>query len=246
MNHRYRSGAAICALVLASSPAVSEDLKHWVQTTTQTLYDAVARGDKAPWERVLDADCQITTEDGAVLDKPRFLRDMHPLPPGFSGQIKVRDLTTRRVGSALVAHYWLDETEDIFGQILKTVYVETDVYRQAGASWKLIALQLTVVPRDLEPVPVNSTGWPALIGEYRLSDQAASHYQVFTRGGALYGGNEAKTATLLIPLAPLVFFQKGSIHIMVFVQDQAGAVTELRELHKYNEVIMKRVAAGGG
>jgi hypothetical protein len=246
VKHNFRSSAAICALALASFAAVADDLKDWIQGTTQGLYDAVARGDRAVWDRVLDADCQITTEDGTVQSKAAFLEDMHPLPPGFSGQIKVRDLTTRRIGSAVVAHYWLDETESIFGQTLKTGYVETDVYRQAGTSWRIIALQVTVVPRDLAPVPVNSTGWPALVGEYRLADKATSHYQVFMRGGALYGGKDAKAATLLIPLAPLVFFQAGSIHIMVFVQDATGAIAEVRELHKYNEVIMKRVAAHTG
>jgi Domain of unknown function (DUF4440) len=243
VKHRFSTGAAIGALVLASSAAVGDDLRDWIQGTTQSLYDAVARGDRAVWDRVLDSDCQITTEDGAVFDKAKFLEDMHPLPQGFSGQIRVRDLTTRRIGSAVVAHYWLDETENIFGQLLKTGYVETDVYRHAGATWKIVALQLTVVPRDLEPVPVSSKGWPALVGEYRFDDKATSHYQVSMRDGALYGGRDAGTATLLIPLAPLVFFQKGSIHIMVFVQDGTGAIIEVRELHKYNEVIMKRVAA---
>jgi hypothetical protein len=61
------------------------------------------------------------------------------------------------------------------------------------------------------------------------------------REGALYGGRDAQTATLLIPLAPLAFFQKGSIHLMIFVPDKSGAITEVRELHKYNEVRMKRV-----
>jgi Domain of unknown function (DUF4440) len=242
----YGAGAGICFLLLASSPAGSDDLTSWFQATTQSMYDAVASGDKAVWDRVLDADCEVTTEDGAVLDKPRFLAEMHPLPPGFSGQIKVRNLTTRRMGSAAVVHYWLDESEGIFGQKLTTTYVETDVYRRSGDSWKIVALQVTVVPRDLEPVPVSSSGWPALLGEYRLSDKAASHYQVVLRGGALYGGRDAKTATLLIPLAPLVFFQQGSIHIMVFVQDAAGAISEVRELHKYNEVIMHRIGAAGG
>jgi hypothetical protein len=104
-------------------------------------------------------------------------------------------------------------------------------------------MQVTVVPRDLEPIEVRSAAWTALVGDYRYSEKASSRYQVFVRDGALYGGRDAKSATQLIPLAPLVFFQKGSIHIIVFVQDKSGAVNELRELHKYNEVRMQRAAA---
>jgi hypothetical protein len=142
-------------------------------------------------------------------------------------------------------HYWLDETEDLFNQRLTTVYVETDVYRRAAGSWKMVAAQVTVVPRDLEPIAVDAALWPALVGEYRLNDKATSRYQVFVRDGVLYGGGDRATATRLIPLAPLVFFQQGSIHTMVFVQDQSGAITEVRELHKYNEVRMKRSGGSG-
>jgi hypothetical protein len=72
---------------------------------------------------------------------------------------------------------------------------------------------------------------------------ATVHYEVRLRDGALYGGRDQQSATLLIPLAPLVFFQKGSIHTMIFVRDVSGEIREVRELHKYNEVVMKRVTA---
>jgi hypothetical protein len=240
-----RSLPVLTALaVLGSSPACAAaagDLRPWFEATTQELYDAVAAGDKVPWDRILDASCVITTEDGEVLDKPRFLAQMHPLPPGFLGRIKVRSLTVRAVGDAAVVHYWLDETEDVPGQQLRTTYVETDTYRRSKDSWTAVAMQTTVVPRDLEPIPVLSRDWSALIGQYRLGDGDASPDDVFMRDGALYYGRDAKTARRLIPLAPLVFYAQGSIHIIVFVQDASGTVNELRELHKYNEVRMTRV-----
>jgi hypothetical protein len=231
----------LCLSVSFAARASTPDLTAWFQSTTQALFDAVAAGDKPVWDRFLDADCMITTEDGEVFDKARFMEELRPLPAGFSGQIKVRGLTVRPSGGTAVVHYWLDETEDIFDQQLRTTYVETDTYRRAGDSWKALAMQVTVVPRDLEPIEVSSADWPALVGDYRYSEKATSRYQVFVRGGALYGGRDPKSATELIPLAPLVFFQKGSIHIMVFVQDPTGAVREVRELHKYNEVRMQRV-----
>jgi hypothetical protein len=33
---------------------------------------------------------------------------------------------------------------------------------------------------------------------------------------------------------------------MIFVKDQAGAVTEVREIHKYNEVRMQRTSHTAG
>jgi hypothetical protein len=229
--------------IASDAMAASVDSVGWFGQNTQALYDAVAPGDKSPWERTLADDAIITDEDGEVVDKVKFLKDFLPLPVGFSGRIKVRDLTVHDLGAAAVVHYWLDEDEYVFGQTLKTVYVETDTYRRVGDAWKAVAMQITVVPRDLDAVQVDNHGWPALVGSYRLSDKTDRRYRVFLREGVLYAGSDEKSATRLIPLAPLVFFQKGSIHTMVFVQDAAGAVTEVREIHKYNEIVMTRVPA---
>jgi hypothetical protein len=233
--------ALVAGLLSLSAHAAAADPSAWFQSTTQTLYDAVTAGDPGVWDRVLDADCMITDEDGNVFSKTKFLETLKPLPAGFSGQIKVRGLTVRQIAGVAVVHYWLDEGEDIFSQHLHTTYVETDTYMRAQDAWKAVAMHVTVVPRDFDPIAVDSSGWKALAGAYHYSDKASSRYQVFLRDGALYGGRDERSATLLIPLSPLVFHQKGSIHIMVFVPDQSGAVNEVRELHKYNEVRMQRI-----
>jgi len=242
----FRLGIALSLLIASPCHAEAGQSTAWFQSTTQALFDAVALGDKTLWDRVLAEDCTVTTEDGEVFTKTRFLQELRPLPAGFSGRIKVRDLTVRPLGTGAVVHYWLDEVEDIFGQELRTTYVETDSYERSRDTWKMVAAQVTVVPRDLAPIEVSSTGWQALLGVYKYSNQASSQYRVFVRDGVLYGGRDEKSATRLIPLAPLVFYQQGSIHIMVFVQDERGAVNEVRELHKYNEVAMKRFAGAAG
>lgn len=239
-----RSLMSCLALLCLAGPAAAADDNDaaWFRTTTQALFDAVTDGAPAIWDRLLDPDCIITTEDGAVMGKAKFLEDLKPLPAGFSGDIKIRDLTVRALGTAAVVHYWLDERENVFDQQLRTTYVETDTYRRSGDAWVMVAMQTTVVPRDLEPVPnASAGGWRELLGEYRYDERAASRYRVFVRDGELFGGSDLKSATRLIPLAPLVFYQQGSIHLMVFVRDRSGAVSEVRELHKYNEVRLKRV-----
>lgn len=239
--------SCLCLVLLwCTSPASAADDggTAWFRTTTQSLWDAVTDGAPAVWERVLDPDCLITNEDGAVIARSKYLEDIRPLPKGFSGDIKVRDLTLRVLGEAAVVHYWLDERENIFDQQLKTVYVETDTWRRSGDAWLMVAMQVTVVPRDLEAVPnAAAGGWRELLGEYHYDDRSASRYRVFVRDGALFGGTSDQSATRLIPLAPLVFHQQGSIHLMIFVRDRSGAVNEVRELHKYNEVRMKRIVA---
>jgi Domain of unknown function (DUF4440) len=233
--------AAIALFRPAASHADSPALRAWFQTRSQALFDAIANGDKGIWDRTLDAGCIITTEDGEVEDKSKFLAQLNPLPKGFTGYGKVRGLSVRDLGSAALVHYFIDEHENIFGQQLFTTYVETDTYRRGSGTWKIAAMQVTVVPRDLEPITKDATDWSALTGNYRFPGDERVRYRVFRRDGSLFGGRDERSATLLIPLAPLVFFQKGSIHFMIFVKDSAGGVTEVREIHKYNEVRMERV-----
>ena len=233
--------AAAGAPWACAAAAVTE--ANWFLDRTQALYDGVTTGNPAIWRRTLADDCIITDEDGRVFGKAAFLQTVRPLPKGFSGDIRIKHLTVRTFGEAASVHYWMDEHEDALGDKLHTVYVETDTYRRESGTWKMIAAQVTVVPADLKPVAVDKRGWPALAGSYRLGPAPGEISHAYLRDGSLYWGSDAKSAKLLIPLSPLVFFVQGSIHTMVFVPDGTGHIAQALELHKYNEVAMQRVGS---
>ena len=219
------------------------DGSAWFLRRTQALYDAVASGDKVIWRRTLSDDCIITDEDGHVYDKAAFLDTLRGLPRGFSGAIRIRHLTARTFGEAAAVHYWIDEHENVLGQKLHTLYVETDTYRRESGAWRMVAAQVTVVPADLKAVAVDERGWPGLAGTYRLGAEPGHLYHAYLRNGSLYWGSDEKSAKRLIPLSPLVFFVQGSIHTMIFVRDSSGHVAQALELHKYNEIAMQRIAS---
>ena len=224
----------------ARKPTIPD--QAFFQKNTQALFNALAPGDKKLWQKAFADDAIISDEDGKVLTKAELLKGFGPLPPGSTGSIQVGDLKVQDLGgSAAVVHYIIDEQEDVQGQKLHTKYTTTDVYRSQLGGWKIVASHVTVVPRDLDPVPVDRTGWPALVGEYRVSPDSKSGYHVYLREGSLFGGRDEQSATALIPLSPLVYFQSGSIHTMIFVPDGKGGIAEVREVHKYNELSMKRV-----
>lgn len=234
-----RGGASI-------APTAPSNGTAWFLQRTQALYDAVTSGDKRIWERTLAEDCIITDEDGRVYDRSAFLETLRPLPPGFTGDIRVRRLTVRALGTAASVHYWLDERENALGDELHTRYVETDAYRLVGNTWKMVSAQVTVVPADLRPVQVDKRDWHKLVGTYQLGERPGLSYHAYLRGGSLYWGSDARSARLLIPLSPLVFFEQGSIHTLVFVQKAGDGITEALELHKYNEVALPRVPQHAG
>jgi hypothetical protein len=234
-------GIAIAGLPSAAAAVANAGDTAWFLKRTQALYDAVAPGDKTIWRRTLSDDCVITDEDGKVYDKAAFLGTLGALPKGFSGAIKIRHLTALTFGGGASVHYWIDEHENVLGEKLHTVYVETDTYRREAGTWKMIAAQVTVVPADLKPIAVDQRGWPELVGSYRLGAAPGLLYHAYLRKGSLYWGMDEKSAKRLIPLSPLVFFVQGSIHTMVFVRDGRGLVRAAIELHKYNEIAMERV-----
>ncbi len=224
----------------AKKPAVPDQV--WFQKNTQALFDALPSGNKAVWDKAFASDALISDEDGNVQSKADLLKGMGPLPPGSSGSIQIENLKVLPIGTdGAVVNYLVDEQEDVQGQKLHTKYTTTDVYRSELTGWKIVSSHVTVVPRDMDPVPVDRTGWPLLVGEYKVGPQSKHSYHVYLREGSLFGGADEQSATALIPLSPLVYFQAGSIHTMIFVPDGKGGIAEVREVHKYNELSMQRV-----
>ncbi|MDE3216732.1 MAG: nuclear transport factor 2 family protein [Gemmatimonadota bacterium] len=249
MHHdlvRIRAALAALALPVLAANASSQTAadRAWFEKTTQARFDAVVAGDAAPWRAVLAPDGLLTDEDGVVQTTPQFLASLGPLAPGFAGGIRVDDLTVRSLGQGAAVHYWLDEWETVFGDSLHTKYVVTDSYRRAGRSWQLVASQTTVVPRDLEAIPGDTTGWGMIVGKYHMGSAAGPAFYVSRRDGALYAGNRPATATRLIRLSRRVFFEHGGTHVLIFVPDANGRIVEMREVHKYNEVVFTRAGAG--
>ena len=163
--------AAVVVIAQPSAAAAADgsaDLVRWFQATEQALMDSVAPGDKTVWERVMDPGCVVTSEEGQVLTKEQFLNELHPLPPGLTGGIKVSDLTVQDFSTFAVVRYVADEWESVFGQRLTTRYRTTDIFRRAGPEWTMVASHTAVVTRDPPAQSVPSNGWSRLSGTYRL------------------------------------------------------------------------------
>src|SRR5262245_27233370 len=89
----------------------SPETEQWFQATEETLMDAVATGDKSAWDRIMDASCVVTTEEGQVLAKAQFLDGLSPLPKGLEGHIAVKELTVSEFPGSAVVRFLADESE---------------------------------------------------------------------------------------------------------------------------------------
>lgn len=218
----------------------SAETVQWFQKTEQALMDSVAIGGKDLWDRIMDPDCVITSEEGEVTDKHRFLEDLRPLPQGLTGGLTVKDLTVQEFRDFAVVRYLADEWESVFGQKLTTKYRTTDTFRRDGTQWKLVASHVAVVTKDPAPQQVSNVGWGKLTGRYRLLPDGWT-FTVTLRDGKLFGGRNPQKLKPLIPLSSDVFVLSGSLGEWIFVADAKGRVTHIVDFRKFEPLIWTKV-----
>ncbi len=236
--------SALCLTIAvggdARIDAQAENLVATFQTLEQSLMDAVAPGDKTPWDRVMAPDCIMTDEEGRVLNKTDFLKALGPLPPGLSGHITVRDLTVQSYSTFAIVRFLMDETEDVFGQHLTTKYRNTDTFRLDGTGWRLVASETAVVTINPPAQTVDTSGWPGLVGTYQLMP-AGWTFHVELRDGTLYGGRDANKLRPFIPLTPTAFVLTDSLGEWLFVAGKDGKATKIVDFRKFEPLIWTRV-----
>src|SRR5262245_25259907 len=78
------SMAAGCRISKQSTISHDELLRR-----TQEIDDAIAPGNPEPWKKYFAEDGMYFDEKGRFMDKTALLKDVAPLPNGYSGSIKV-------------------------------------------------------------------------------------------------------------------------------------------------------------
>jgi len=219
--------------------AFSPETLQWFQTTEQALMDALAPGDKAVWNRIMDPSCVVTTEEGRVVTKEQFLDELRPLPEGLTGGIAVKDLTVQEFPTFAVVRYLADEWESVFGQRLTTKYRVTDTFRREGQDWKMVASHLAVLTQDPPAQNVSHAEWPGFVGTYKLLPDGWT-LTVELREGKLYGGRDPGKLRPFIPLTPDAFVFSGSLGEWIFVAEHGKAVRIL-DFRKFEPLVWTRV-----
>jgi len=153
-------------LVHAANVAITQDE---LIRRTQELYDAIVPGNQAPWKKYFADDCIFADEKGRILDKPKLIADITPLPAGYSGTIKIVKAQSRIIGNTAILSYDTDETETIFGQNLKARYHVTDTWLQRNGNWQIIASQAHRYYEDPALGKADTKRFADYIGTYELA-----------------------------------------------------------------------------
>ena len=204
---------------------------------TQELYDSLVSGNQAPWRKHFADDCMFADEKGRFFDKPKLIADITPLPPGYSGTIKIQNAQSRIVGNTAILSYDADESERIFGQNLKARYHITDTWLQRNGNWQIIASQAHRYYEDPAVGKADPKKFADFIGTYELAPGQTR--SVTCEVDNLFIERNGKKEQLL-PETSELFFRKGVEGRILFRYADTGKVDALIDRRNNEDVIWRK------
>lgn len=227
----------ICNFYFASAAPDAPITQDELVRRTQELYDSVVSGNQTPWKKYFADDCTFSDEKGRTLDKQKLVADITPLPPGYSGAIKIDNVISRIIGDTAVLSYDANETETIFGQNMKARYHVTDTWLRRNNQWQIIASQAHRYYEDPATGKADEKKVPDYIGAYELAPGQTR--SVTAENGKLFVERKGKKEELL-PEASDIFFRKEVEGRILFHYGANGKVDTLIDRRNNEDVIWKK------
>jgi hypothetical protein len=233
----------VLTLFLAAFLAPAPDPAGITQTElvrrTQALYDAVAPGNKAPWQQYLAEDAIIHDEKGGSYTKPTFLPTVEPLPAGYSGTIKVTHPQTIFAPGVAILSYDAEEVENVFGNRMTARYHQTDTWLFRKRLWQIAASQVMRYYEDPAPGSIKLAALSDYVGTYELAP--GNRMIVTAKDGKLFAKRGSGNPAELIPESPDLFFRRGVEGRRLFNRDARGKVDSLIDRRNNEDMLWKKI-----
>ncbi len=123
---------SFCVTCGADTSSAAESTSATLRAATQALLDAIAPGDVATWDRLLDPAVIQVDENDVVRHKSEILAALKPLGPGLSGHLRIDDFQLSQVADVAVVTHEDDEYLDYHGQILMSRFRLTDTWHRTA------------------------------------------------------------------------------------------------------------------
>jgi hypothetical protein len=234
----FLSCLLLSPLLDSRAPATNTISQDELVRRTQELFDAVAPGNAEPFKKYFAEDALFFDEMGRNMDKAALVKDIHPLPQGYSGSIQVVHPKSHIEGNIAILSYDLDETEVVFGQKLNARYHETDTWMQRGGKWQIVAAQVLRYYEDPAPGKADTSKFSAYAGTYQLSPERT--LTITAEDGHLYEQRKGRERQELIPEACDIFFIKGVEGRTLFGTGDNGKVVSLIDRRNNEDIIWKK------
>jgi hypothetical protein len=227
------------ALALQATPAVPDRTTELLHAQDQALLDAIAPGDRKVWDRALTADAVYVDENGAVMSRSEYLKQLEPLPPGTSGSIQITSYSAHISGDMATVVHTDDEQENYHGQMLSARYLTTETWRREAGEWKLHLVHTYAMLKDPPAISLPAEAPQQYAGRYVAGPDLV--YLIQWDGKQLLGGREAG------PMRPLkaevrdVLFIAGQPRIRkIFQRDETGSITGFVDRRESRDLVWRR------
>jgi len=166
------AGTTVCAAAFSGeTTAVAAELRR----STQALLDAIAPGDTAVWDRLLDENAIQVDENDVVRSKEEILAELKPLGAGLVGHLAIDDFRVVEHGASAVVTHEDDEYLDYHGQVIRSRFRMTDTWISSPLGWRQVSSQVLAVLQD---PPARKLGAKVLApgGDWRVCTTSSAFF----------------------------------------------------------------------
>jgi hypothetical protein len=227
----------------AESPVTPSSVATELRRSTQDLLDAIAPGNVAVWDRLLDERAIQVDENDVVRTKKEQLEALKPLGPGLEGHLTIDDFRVVEHGDTAVVTHEDDEYLDYHGQVLRSRFRMTDTWIHSPAGWKQLASQVLAVLQDPPARPLDAKVLCGYSGTYELT--AGIKGTIRCEKGELLFERQGRPVRHFRSELLDVFFEPGQPRTRrIFVRNAQGHITGFVDRREARDVLWQRSTAG--
>jgi len=231
------TGLTVVSLARAAPKYPAAESTEWeLRQNTKALLDAIAPGDVAVWDRLLDENALQVDENDVVRDKAQVLAELKPLGPGLTGHLDIDDFRVTRRGDVAVVTHEDNEYLDYHGQIIRSRFRMTDTWIHSSVGWRQLGSQVLAVLQDPPSQTLDTAVLCAYGGEYKMTNEIVASIRCESDG--LVVERQDRPARHFKAELADVFFEPGEPRTRrIFVRDRLGRITgfvdrrEARDIH---------------
>jgi hypothetical protein len=217
--------------------------QHAVETilrkNTQDLLDAIAPGNVAVWDRLLDPGVIQVDENDVVRDKKEILANLQPIGPGLTGHLKLNKFRMALHGNVAFVTHEDDEYLDYHGQILLSQFRMTDTWLNETGGWRLIGTQVLAALKDPPSIRLDHAILCGYNGRYAMTTDIVATIEC--KGDSLVVKRDGHPDRIFLAEARDVFFEPGQPRTRrIFQYDAAGHISGFADRREARDITWKR------
>ncbi len=143
------------------------------------------------WDQALAAEAVYVDENGTILPRQEYLKQLVPLPAGASGEIKISSYSARVDGDLALVIHTDDEEENYHGQVLHAQYLTSETWRRDSGEWELYMVHTYAVLKDPPAIALPAKDLQEYAGRYAAAPELV--YVIRWDGKQLNGGRQGRT-----------------------------------------------------